>query len=123
MSFEQRTSDNERKTMNFELLQETDRLRVFAVDLVAEDSAFQGHFPDLPILPGVVQVDRAMHLQAWYQQHQFLRVDRLKFKQIITPGDELVLTLKHKGKGKVSFEYHCGDRNMSSGDIVFESGL
>lgn len=108
--------------IKFDALEQSAERLVFGAQLAVDNLEFQGHFPELPLLPGVVQVDQAIHRQPWYQHRHFQRVDRLKFKAMIAPGTSLQLTITHRKKGQVGFEYHCGDRSLSSGILVFGDG-
>lgn len=79
---------------------------------------FQGHFPGMPILPGVVQVDWALALA---RRCLALPIEtaanlRVKFVAPIVPGDRLVLTLAVE-KGRFSFEYRRDGKPCSSGQV------
>ncbi|CAE6876754.1 AMP-binding protein [Paraburkholderia domus] len=83
---------------------------------------FAGHFPGLPILPGVVQVHWAMRLAA--EQLPAVRalvsVDRLKFMAPVPPGAVLNLTLAHDAaRGRVQFAYRLSGHECASGVLVY----
>jgi acyl-CoA synthetase (AMP-forming)/AMP-acid ligase II/3-hydroxymyristoyl/3-hydroxydecanoyl-(acyl carrier protein) dehydratase len=83
---------------------------------------FAGHFPDLPILPGVVQVDWAVRLAAGHLPavRAVASVDRLKFTAPVAPGAVLKLTLAHDAeRRRVQFAYRVDGRECASGVIVY----
>ncbi|ANB73585.1 AMP-dependent synthetase [Paraburkholderia phytofirmans OLGA172] len=83
---------------------------------------FAGHFPGLPILPGVVQVHWAMHLAAEHVPavRTLASIDRLKFMAPVSPGAVLNLTLAHDAaRGRVRFTYRLSGRECASGVIVY----
>jgi 3-hydroxymyristoyl/3-hydroxydecanoyl-(acyl carrier protein) dehydratase len=61
-----------------------------------ESPWFDGHFPDMPLLPGVAQLGMAHDLLirilgAWRPVTQ---ISRVRFKQMIRPDQALLLTVK-----------------------------
>ncbi|CAE6788068.1 AMP-binding protein [Paraburkholderia haematera] len=83
---------------------------------------FAGHFPGLPILPGVVQLHWAMHLAAEHVPavRALASIDRLKFMAPVLPGAVLNLTLAHDAaRGRVQFTYRLSGRECASGVIVY----
>jgi 3-hydroxyacyl-[acyl-carrier-protein] dehydratase len=86
----------------------------------------QGHFPGLPILPGVLQVEALAQTMAVYVAKQpgfgdriglFAGIDDVRFKRIVVPGDVLRLEItmeklgsrfgKGRGVASVNGEVAC----------------
>lgn len=87
---------------------------------------FEGHFPGLPILPGVLQVDWAMRLAS--EQVPAVRtivsVDQLKFMAPVPPGAVLTLALTHDAaRRRIAFTYRLGERDCASGVFVYREGV
>ncbi|MGH0035904.1 MAG: hypothetical protein ACQGVK_12835 [Myxococcota bacterium] len=79
-----------------------------------------GHFPGVPIVPGVVQVDWVMRaIAGWTGRRPSIRsLEALKFKKPLRPGNELVLALERDGDGApYRFEFRQGEDVYSSGRI------
>jgi 3-hydroxymyristoyl/3-hydroxydecanoyl-(acyl carrier protein) dehydratase len=82
---------------------------------------FRGHFPQVPILPGVVQIDWAIQ---YAREHLDVdlpaaRVFKVKFRQVIRPGEYLTLRLQHRrNKGHLLFEYQRGQSICASGQVT-----
>src|SRR5699024_9795682 len=68
---------------------------------------FAGHFPDQPILPGVVQIGwAAWFASRWYDTDlQPSLLERVKFTHPIVPPADLTLHLQLK-TDKLHYEYH-----------------
>ena len=69
----------------------------------------QGHFPGLPILPGVLQVEALAQTMAVYVARQegfgdriglFAAIEECRFKRIVQPGDTLVLEVTMEKLGR-----------------------
>jgi len=83
---------------------------------------FEGHFPGLPILPGVVQLDWAIRLAAEHVTgvRDIESVDRLKFTAPVMPGAVINLKLAHDAaRRRVQFAYRVDGRDCASGVIVY----
>jgi len=76
---------------------------------------FDGHFEDMPILPGVVQIHWAIELACEHLkiEGEFIGVDILKFKQIIS--NKIVLPQKALLNGKISMD--AANYYIQSGDM------
>lgn len=83
---------------------------------------FGGHFPGLPILPGVVQVDWAIRLASEHVNgaRATASVDRLKFMAPVLPGAVLDLHIAHDAaRRRLQFAYRLNGRDCSSGVVVY----
>jgi len=97
-------------------------------DLVSEESAighknvtfnepyFQGHFPNKPIMPGVLIVEAMAQTAAILVVHfmggvsedtlvYFMSVENAKFRQLVTPGDVLEIHVKTKQHRKTVWKF------------------
>ena len=68
--------------------------------VTASEWFFQGHFPGLPVMPGVLQVEALAQTMAVYVAQQegfgdriglFAAIDDCRFKRVVQPGDRLTL--------------------------------
>ena len=81
---------------------------------------FEGHFPGLPILPGVVQIDWSVKLarERLDLRGVFAGAENLKFLSIVRPGACPTLALGFSG-GRLAFSYHGPQGRISSGILLF----
>ena len=84
--------------------------------------AFDGHFPEAAVLPGVTQVDWALRLA---QRHfsidgRFSGFRQLRFQRILRPDDEVSLSLRFlPEKKEVRFAYTSKHGVHSQGQALF----
>lgn len=93
---------------------------------------FQGHFPGNPVMPGVLQVEAlaqcggilAMNMspEGVYDTY-FLKIDNCKFKQMVKPGDTMILkmemsTLIRRGICEMRGTVFVGNKVCCEADLV-----
>jgi len=78
---------------------------------------FAGHFPGLPLLPGVVQIDWAVHFARQYLPltGHLLSMQHLKFQSVIQPGMHVKLSIAwDSATGQMKFSYTNQDGDIYS---------
>ncbi len=101
-------------------------------NVTMNEPMFQGHFPGNPVFPGVLQIEATAqvggifalskvedpHLYSTY----FMKIDNVKFKQKILPGDTIVFELhllSPMRRGLV----HMGGKAYVNGQVVMEAEM
>lgn len=95
---------------------------LFKVFIPADLIFFKGHFPDLPVLPGVAQIYIAEQLATRYLSAfgDFTGMKQLKFSRIIKPGGFLFLALElNPKKMTLSFQLYDEAEVKSKGLISY----
>lgn len=83
---------------------------------------FDGHFPQVAVLPGVAQVDWAIRLgrQLFAMPPRFVRMDAVKFQQLARPGDVLLLQLDwDAARAVLGFRFSSDHGVHASGKVLF----
>jgi UDP-3-O-[3-hydroxymyristoyl] N-acetylglucosamine deacetylase / 3-hydroxyacyl-[acyl-carrier-protein] dehydratase len=104
-------------------------------NVTINDNFFQGHFPQKPVMPGVMIIEAMAQvggvLMLSQEQHRgkiayFLAADNIKFRKTVTPGDQLVLeveVVKVKSKtGQVHTQAKVDDKVVAEADFMFILG-
>lgn len=89
-------------------------------EFTGEELYFQGHFPQAPILPGVMQLQFA-HQAAEEMLGRRLTlkaVKKMKFVKVIEPSDRISVELEGD-EGSVVYTIKKGDEVCSSGVLVY----
>lgn len=86
-----------------------------------ELAAFEGHFPQGAILPGVVLVDWAVRLarEAFALSSGLQRMEALKFQQLVRPGTELTVELGWT-PGRLDFKFTSAHGVHAGGRLRFD---
>jgi acyl-coenzyme A synthetase/AMP-(fatty) acid ligase/3-hydroxymyristoyl/3-hydroxydecanoyl-(acyl carrier protein) dehydratase len=98
---------------------------VLALDVVPELRVFDGHFPGMPVLPGVAQVDWAVEFaaQCFALPPRFCRAEQLKFQLPVIPPQRLELTLEWRADaGQLVFRFASERGVHSGGRLLCEGG-
>jgi 3-hydroxymyristoyl/3-hydroxydecanoyl-(acyl carrier protein) dehydratase len=93
------------------------------LEIQAELDCFRGHFPGFPILPGVVQLDWAVHFAREHgvADAPATRAFQVKFRSFIRPRDGVTLELRRESrKRQVMFEYRRKTVVCSSGRFYMD---
>jgi len=93
---------------------------------------FQGHFPNNPVMPGVLQIEAlaqcggilAINLsgEGSYDTY-FLKIDNCKFKQMVRPGDTMLLKMEltapiRRGICEMKGTVYVGNKVATEADLV-----
>lgn len=103
-------------------LERDDAHALIRLDVTPDLRVFDGHFPDLPVLPGVALLDWAIGFsrEAFASVGAFVRMDNLKFQSIVRPGTVLELQIAwDQAKGFMDFRYASATAMHASGRVVF----
>ena len=102
-------------------------------NITINEPQFQGHFPDRPLMPGVLIVESMAQVGGLIVTQMpdlpkglfvFAGIDKVKFRRPVLPGDQLVITwwllgIKRQRFGKVYGEAHVDGKLVCSGELMF----
>ena len=98
---------------------------------------FQGHFPGIPVMPGVfiveamaqaggVLIAESVDLESMGALIYFMSIDKVRFRKPVEPGDQLILDielLKIRSKAaKMAGQAKIGDTLVAQGEFVAAMG-
>ena len=102
-------------------------------NVTINEPQFQGHFPNRPLMPGVLIVESMAQVGGIIVTQMselpkglfvFAGINNVKFRKPVVPGDQLVITcdlisIKRKRFGKVKGEAHVDGNLVCSGELMF----
>ena len=115
-----------------------ENLLVAIKNITINEPCFTGHFPENPIFPGVLQIEAmaqaaglllSLQLSDHGQQKQafLMSVDKVKFRHIVQPGDQLrmeikLVKVKNNRIGYAEGQCFVHDQVASSAELMFMMG-
>lgn len=101
------------------LVSQTEQQVSLLLEISADIHWFAGHFPGAPVLPGVTQLDWAVHYSKRYFSAfaEVMSVEVLKFQQMIRPGQQLLLVLERSAEQTSLFSYSRNGEKVASGRL------
>ena len=100
-------------------------------NVTVNEPFFQGHFPDEPIMPGVLLVEAmaqcggllVLNKQEGQFATYFIRIDNVKFRKKVVPGDTLIFKLKltspiRRGIANMKGTTYIGDKVIAEGEFM-----
>jgi UDP-3-O-[3-hydroxymyristoyl] N-acetylglucosamine deacetylase/3-hydroxyacyl-[acyl-carrier-protein] dehydratase len=110
-----------------------DKSVVCIKNVTMNEPFFTGHFPEEPIMPGVLQIEAAAQAGGMlvlgtvpdpenYSTY-FLKIDKVKFKQKVVPGDTLILKMDllepiRRGIALMFAEIYVGSKLVMEGELM-----
>ena len=102
-------------------------------NVTINEPQFQGHFPERPLMPGVLIVESMAQVGGIIVTQMpdlpkglfvFAGINNVKFRRPVVPGDQLIITcellsIKRKRFGKVKGEAHVDGKIVCSGELMF----
>ena len=103
-------------------IERTDDGAMLSLRIPDDLAYFDGHFDQVAIVPGVAQIQWAVHYARQYLGlvQVFSHMESVKFKELLLPGQHLQLSLLYlQAARKLEFSYRSEAAEYSSGRIYF----
>lgn len=86
----------------------------------ADHPAFAGHFPGMPIVPGVVLLDEVMHivLEAQGLAVEDWKIASAKFLSPLGPDATVAIEHEVQTSGAIHFDILDGERRIATGSLT-----
>ncbi|HNJ90223.1 MAG TPA: bifunctional UDP-3-O-[3-hydroxymyristoyl] N-acetylglucosamine deacetylase/3-hydroxyacyl-ACP dehydratase [Chitinophagales bacterium] len=102
-------------------------------NITFNEAFFQGHFPNNPVLPGVLQIEALAQTGGIFVLSKvpdpenydtyFLKIDKVKFKRKVLPGDSLLLKMElmapiRRGICEMKATAYVGNNIVTEGELT-----
>ena len=120
------------RVLSYEL--ETEKRLIAIKNVTVNEPFFPGHFPDSPVMPGVLIIDalaQASGILAYLDMvrgtadaglYYLVKIDKARFNKTVTPGDQLILEVVQKRIIRMMGQYECvarvDDKKVASAEIL-----
>jgi UDP-3-O-[3-hydroxymyristoyl] N-acetylglucosamine deacetylase/3-hydroxyacyl-[acyl-carrier-protein] dehydratase len=108
-----------------------DERRIVGIkNVTANEPFFQGHFPQSPIMPGVLQLEAMAQTGGILLMRMaggeagtpyFMSIDKAKFRKVVRPGDQLRIEAEMVKRRTRSAKFQA--RILVEGEVVSEAEL
>ncbi len=102
-------------------------------NVTLNEPQFQGHFPERPLMPGVLIVEAMAQVGGLIVSQMpdipeglfvFAGIDAVRFRRPVVPGDQLIITcelisIKRQRFGKIRGEAKVNGQLACSGELLF----
>jgi UDP-3-O-[3-hydroxymyristoyl] N-acetylglucosamine deacetylase / 3-hydroxyacyl-[acyl-carrier-protein] dehydratase len=110
---------------------EPEKRAVGVKNVTANEPFFQGHFPQRPVMPGVLIVEAMAQVGGVLLLNEqenvenklvfFMAIDAVKFRKIVQPGDQLVMELEMLKNRRTTFK--MAGKAYVKGELVCEAEM
>lgn len=115
------------------IIELTEERVVGVKNVTMNEPFFVGHFPGAPVMPGVLQVEAMAQAGGILALNTvpdpenyltyFMKIDKVKFKQKVLPGDTLIFDLKlmapiRRGICQMEGKAYVGDKVVMEGELM-----
>ena len=115
------------------VIEMTDNYVIGLKNVTMNEPFFVGHFPNEPVMPGVLQVEALAQTGGVFYLSKvsepnsyltyFLRIDNVKFKQKVVPGDTLILKMEllspiRRGICHMKGTAYVGNKIVTEGELL-----